>query len=272
MGPTLAVRFWVLVSSIALLISAVFSSQILGRMNYFSGEPDHLRLAVIIPTVLAVTSFAASRLRHPMMRGGILTCGPLCALGVYGAEFAAFSDRDTHALATAQMIVGGSLIAACNHVLRQHPDRRSPKILSVIGGVGLLLSFLLDQPNSWGYRPIIWVVVDSGLFQGHWAAGVFAASVILLGVAGILNATARVPAPLRRRQVRRFCYVLLLGFPLVLAHEWWLTMSPWTTPEYNAITVRTLLHFWLLVMGCTLLLATGIAAWLEAALAPDETI
>ena len=262
---------WTLVASVALLIGA-FCSDAVGCPRLFVTWWRGLDrgLVMIASATLAVAALPTVRFRSRKLRGGTLTLFSLACLGPY--VVAASSTYYLQAVGTlVQIVISASLVAASNHVLRLHPERNLPRLLSAIGGSGLLLSFLLPSHDGRRYECLLWKVISGGLLDDQWASAFFACCLLPYGILGIVNAIPKSEQPGRRRGVSLYSIFLLVVFPLALLREGWVEHSLNAGyEEFQSRIVSVYLRFWLLGTGYTLLLATGIAEWIGATLEPAE--
>ena len=265
------VRRWVTVASIALSIGSLCSRRLYGPRLFVTWWPEGdggILSAVVL--ALAIAAWVTARLRNPLAQGVLLTVSTLAAMGIYAAgEWTKPLNYFESLLLLFQILICSALVAATNHVLRRQPGRQPARILSALGGMGVLIAFL-SGGQKWE-RPLLWELIRSGIYGRQWATAGFATLLMLYAIFGILNAMARPPAALRRRLISVYGYGLLGLFPLALLHEWLLTSTQWS-PELNPDTFAFLFRFWMLGTGHAVLLATGIAVWLEALSSPPEPV
>ncbi len=267
-NPHWVIPLWIVGASIALIQGAIWSSRLGGHRLFVTWWPTQdptsvpARVALLVPIFLAVTSLVTLRVRARLLRATVLTILTLAALTVYLAV-ALIAEQDTEAFVLLiQIVVGAALVAAGNRGMRLFPDRKAPRILSGIGGVGLLLAFLGTDSGS--FRScLLHDVLGEGMF-GHRqeVPALFAGLLLLYAVLGAVSPFARPSATLQFRMMSLFKYVLMFTFPIALYRQW-VASCAWCGEDERAREMMFLLRFWLLGTGHTVLLAAGISSWIE---------
>jgi hypothetical protein len=175
------------------------------------------------------------------------------------------------------ILIGASLVVSGNHATRLFPNRRLPRVLSGIGGVLLFVPFVLKDADMLGRRLLNCLGSES--FDGRqWGASLFAWILLILGTLGLISPFSLPPSKGRTRAISLISYLLLVAFPFALGQSWWERDG-----EYAVLNISKgdslyaawlmcweerdlMLKFWLLGSGHTILLSTGIAAWIEEVL------
>jgi len=276
------VPMWVLVASVSLIAGALSPSEFLGWWNALIvvhmgtsgsesvGSPVPVHLCRSIPAVLGVSSLVAIWIRNRKVRGAVLTLTSSIALVLcYGDVY--LTDPEQRAVGNwIEMMVAAAMIAAGNRTMLQVSTRRLPRILAGLGGAKLFLSFLIPG-DDYIKSSILSLVVMEGVTGREWEAALFATLLLTYAILGILSPFVRKTPRLRCLVVSILGYVLLIAFPLVLYQQWAGTTNGGPEP-YRSLRFAFMLKFWLLGTGYTILLAVGLATWVEEALSKKETV
>jgi len=188
-----------------------------------------------------------------------------------------FSDGSGAILALLGILIGASLVVSGNHASRLFPDRRLPRVLSGIGGVLLLVPFVLKDADRYHQRLLDSLGSES--FDGrHWGAAIFAWILLIFGTLGLISPFSRPPSKARTRAISLISYLLLVAFPFALGQSWWERDGGYAVlsvakgdPLYAAWMScweerDLMIKFWLLGSGHTILLSTAVGAWIEEVL------
>jgi hypothetical protein len=242
----------------------------------FWSDPLPTFWVTVVPLGLVVASVAAMSI-GPRARGSRLTLPIVGALLGYLAATVASPDpygERSSFLRLLQIVVGASLVAAGNHIARLYPEERLPRLVAGIGGTGLVLSFL-SYPGGRRGSSVLDAIVREVYFPQDWGPALFAAVLLLYGVLGVPSPFARRPSRWRGRAISMIAHLLLVAFPFALYQLWWKRCGGYAVlqvqkgdPLYPAWAEcweqqTLMIEFWLLGSGHVILLAIGIAAWME---------
>jgi hypothetical protein len=265
-SPRWFIPFWVGLASIALVAGALASSKIGGQRLFVRWWPTKdpnsipVRAAVIVPSFLALSAFVTIWIPNRLFRAVLLTLLTLGAMGVYlYIACMAVEDFESFALLI-QIVVGAAFVAAGIRTMRLFPDRKLPRIMTGIGGAGLLYAFLEKGPDS--HRSLLDNLIGEGLYGYQPDAAAFGGLILLYGILGAVSPFSK-PSATLQMSVSSLCkYVLLVGFPIALFRQWMLS-SDWPQDAMRLEELGFLARFWLLGTGHTVLLASGLSSWAE---------
>jgi hypothetical protein len=284
-SPNWFVPMWVVVASVGLIAGALSRCEFMGwwyalivvhmgtNGTTSEGDPVPIHLCRTIPATLGVCSLVALWIRNRKVRGAVLTLTAFLALILcYGNVY--FVGIQQRALGNwIEIMVAAAMVAAGNRTMLRVPERRLPRVLSGLGGAKLFLSFLISG-DDYIQRSILSEIVRDGFYGRGWEVVHFGTLLLFYAILGTLNPFARRPPTIRCRVVSIIGYLLLVAFPFVL-YQMWMQMTGRGPEPVSSYHFDFLLKFWLLSTGFTLLLAVGLATWVEEALLrkePDSAI
>jgi hypothetical protein len=276
------VPFWIVVASFVLIAAALARCEFMGwwyalivvhmgtNGTTSEGDPVPIHLCRTIPATLGVCSLVALWIRNRKIRGAVLTLTAFLALILcYGNVY--FVGTQQRALGNwIEMMVAAAMVAAGNRTMLLVPGSRLPRVLSGLGGAKLFLSFLVSG-DDYIQRSILSQIVMDGFSGRGWEIVLFGTLLLIYAILGTLNPFARRPPTIRCRAVSIIGYLLLVAFPFVL-YQMWMDMTGRGPEPVSSYHFAFLLKFWLLSTGFTLLLAVGLASWVEELLKKRESV
>lgn len=151
-------------------------------------------------------------------------------------------------------------IAVGNRIRKRHPGAPLPRLLAGIGGCVLLASFVVPLGDG---KPIIASFFEANSWKNAWAFMLMTLSVLAYGVLGTVSFR-------RPEDVQPFCRAasilarcILIGYPASVL----LMVLVGGGGEGFGMMIMALIKMCALVYGHLFLVAVGLAAWLEEALA-----
>jgi hypothetical protein len=281
-SPNWFVPFWIVVASFILIAAALSRCEFMGwwyalivvhmgtNGTTSEGDPVPIHLCRTIPATLAVCSLVALWIRNRNVRGAVLTLTAFFALILcYGNV--CFVGTQQRALGNwIEIMVAAAMVAAGNRTMLQVPGRLLPRVLSGLGGAKLFLSFLISG-DDYIQRGILSEMVRDGFNGRGLEVVLFGTLILFYAILGTVNPIARRLPTIRCRAVSVIGYLLLAAFPLVL-YQMWMDMTGRGPEPVSSYHFAFLLKFWLLSTGFTLLLAVGLASWVEELLTKKESV
>jgi hypothetical protein len=231
----------------------------------------------LLPLFGALAAFGLRRLRAPPRRAAGMFCSGLALLVlllwpyseealIYGVLF--LGPQPSLQLFLCGLGAGGALVAVANHLRRSFTVHRLPRVLSGIGGtltLGLVFAPIADG------SPVAALLIDGAAWRTAWALEVTLAALIAYAALGLASAFRLVPG-------EQILFHLGLAPRLLLG---WLPLAYLLTREalgggfatvvleggggalaaFMAVVKSSATHY-----GAAILVAAGLAAWLEARL------
>jgi hypothetical protein len=265
-------RIWVIVGALALLGGSLLGSNFYGQWTSLTvfrwgDEPDVIPRLLWrgIPFVLSMIALGTLVHRSPKVRGAVLTIASFLAL-VSGLVENQISTTPSMAIQTwIEIIIGGGMVAAGNHVMKCIPGKRLPGIVAGLGGLRVFVSYF----NPDGYYSVSLFFRIGACSASSRSALLFAWLLLVYAALGMLCPFMKSRELMRHRATSILGYVLLLLLPWVSYIEW--DQVGGLREHYlGARHLKFVLAFWMLGTGYTVVLGSGIAIWLQAALKPSE--
>jgi hypothetical protein len=281
------VPVWGAAGAILTIVGALSRTDVsCGWGALFRADPWPEKLPVLwgrtVPLALGAVSLATVGIRRGRNSGASLTVPVAVALLSYFAA-SLYSEGRGAILALLGILIGASLVVSGGHATRIFPDRKLPRALAGIGSVLLSVPFFLNDADAYGGRILEHLVQDT-VRGGVWGVSCFAWLLLALGGLGLCVPSTRPPSKGWTRAISLLSYLLLIAFPFALHQSWWNRNSGYAVlivqkgePLYDAWMANweyrdLMTKFWLLGTGHTILLSTGIAAWVEDVLSKQSKL
>jgi hypothetical protein len=277
-SPGWFVPVWVATGAILTIVGALSRTDVsCGWVALLRADPWPEKLPTVwgrtVPLALGLVSLATLGIRGGRKSGALVTVPVALSLCSY-VVISLYSAGRGAILALLGILIGASLVASGSHATRIFPERRLPRALAGLGGVILFVPFILKDADMFGAR-ILENLVQESVRGDTWGVSLVAWLILALGGLGLCLPSVRPPSKGWTRAISLLSYLLLLAFPFALYQSWWDRNSGYAVlvvqkgdPLYQAWMANweyrdLMAKFWLLGSGHTILLSSGIAAWVE---------
>lgn len=229
-------------------------------------------LAVYYPILLAGLTLGSLGLKDRLRRGGMILIFTFAAVFTQfihllhyctdGLSLTSLWEADV-LVTRFQMIIGAALVASGNRVMRSFPHQAAPRIMLGTGGALVIASFLLSW-ESWSRPALYGIVFD---WYADWRESRMGFGILLLafGALGFLTAFARYRLKARYRMLSVGAYLVIAACMMAL----WVNRNSGWTSTFFSVPVMCL-KLGLLVMAHVVLLALGLATWVEELMVREE--
>lgn len=257
-APSRDLPFWIGLGSSALLVGAFvpLEQQVLWRAGvifHWYDDPSRTTAHLLrwTPACLGALGWTFLAAFPRTLAARFLVVVAAASLAIYTLVSLVVPWRAELRLLS-QLVISSALIAAGNRVARRHPEQRLPAVLAWIGAVQVVITFAtwVNHP----YRDILLFEITFWLRSLDWASCAFALALLAYGILAASILPRLRPVRLRRAALSHAALLLLILCPLALLQHW----------EFRGRDGAPLIKGWLLGTGHTLLLASGLAGWLEA--------